>query len=462
MAPAAAVFRPTWTPEGAIAAVQPTKLFIGGISKQTTTKKLRDHFSQYGQVLDCVAMSDKDGVSRGFGLVTMASLASANLCLSEPMIIEGRVLDMKMAVPDKAPRGAHGDGKTARRAAQWWNNDVAPKQAPTQAAVHAPVELSANAPAFIPSSVSFAPQANLPKALPIRVPEVPCEDVLVFAEDYVCFLEDQQQVKGVKKDAKVAPRMQSDEKTVRLPLMELSNTKENDALPFTPLDEPHKQIAIEICAEACEETGDLSDTTVDSSSEEFPSAGSALHCAGECRPCNFHRRGKCASGRDCGFCHLEHDKIQVKRQGKRERQAALKRQLLSETGASGLEVDDQCEVCDPMAITSLLTQMPTQISNQKKTVAGPPGLADPFAELPAAKPFALNFDDFFDDSESEDDLSEPENLTRLEADDSLPVGCQVSRTDMLRMRVEMQSAEAANATAGENVIHCMPSLSERR
>jgi len=460
MAPAAAVFRPTWTPEGAIAAVQPTKLFIGGISKQTTTKKLRDHFSQYGQVLDCVAMSDKAGVSRGFGLVTMASLASANLCLLEPMIIEGRVLDMKMAVPDKAPRGAHGDGKTARRAAQWWNNDVAPKQAPTQAAVHAPVELSANAPAFIPSSVSFAPQANLPKALPLRVPEVPCEDVLVFAEDYVCFLEDQQQLKGLKKGAKVAPRMQSDEKTtppvvsaavVRLPLMELSNTKENDALPFTPLDEPQKEIAIEICAETCEETGDLSDTTVDSSSEEFPSAGSALHYAGECRPCNFQRRGKCASGRDCGFCHLEHDKIQVKRQGKRERQAALKRQLLSETGASGLEVDDQCGVYDPMAITSLLTP-----------VAGPPGLADPFAGLPAAKPFALNFDDFFDDSESEADLSEPENLTRLEADDSLPVECQVSRTDMLRMRVKMQSAEAANATAGENVIHCMPNLSERR
>jgi len=80
--------------------VRPTKLFIGGISRHTTTKQLRDHFSQYGRVLDCVAMRQPDGRPRGFGYVTLDSPAAAERCLQEPQSIDGRIVDMKPAVPE--------------------------------------------------------------------------------------------------------------------------------------------------------------------------------------------------------------------------------------------------------------------------------------------------------------------------------------------------------------------------
>lgn len=90
---------PARQPE-ASTAVRPTKLFIGGISRHTTTKQLRDHFSQYGRVLDCVAMRQPDGRPRGFGYVTLDSPAAADRCLQEPQSIDGRIVDMKPAVPE--------------------------------------------------------------------------------------------------------------------------------------------------------------------------------------------------------------------------------------------------------------------------------------------------------------------------------------------------------------------------
>merc|ERR1719359_2839016 len=80
--------------------VQPTKLFIGGISRRTTTKQLRDHFSQSGRVLDCVAMRTPDGRPRGFGYVTLDSPEAAERFLSEPQMIDDRIVDLKRAVPE--------------------------------------------------------------------------------------------------------------------------------------------------------------------------------------------------------------------------------------------------------------------------------------------------------------------------------------------------------------------------
>jgi len=79
---------------------RPTKLFIGGISRHTTTKQLRDHFSAFGRVLDCVAMRQPDGRPRGFGYVTLDSPTAAERCLREPQLIDNRIVDMKPAVPE--------------------------------------------------------------------------------------------------------------------------------------------------------------------------------------------------------------------------------------------------------------------------------------------------------------------------------------------------------------------------
>mmetsp|Transcript_151200 Transcript_151200/g.483842 ORF Transcript_151200/g.483842 Transcript_151200/m.483842 type:complete len:510 (+) Transcript_151200:79-1608(+) len=102
--------------------VRPVKLFIGGLTPNTTTKQLRDHFSQYGRILDCVAMRQPDGRPRGFGYVTLDSPAAADLCLAEPQVVDGRVLDMKRAVPgssgclggaEDSPSGFHAGAPAA-------------------------------------------------------------------------------------------------------------------------------------------------------------------------------------------------------------------------------------------------------------------------------------------------------------------------------------------------------------
>lgn len=85
---------------------RPTKLFIGGIKRHTTTRQLRDHFAKYGRVLDCIAMREADGRPRGFGYVTLDSPATAELCLREPQVIDDRVVDMKLAVPEKPAHAA--------------------------------------------------------------------------------------------------------------------------------------------------------------------------------------------------------------------------------------------------------------------------------------------------------------------------------------------------------------------
>eukprot|EP00445_Apocalathium_hangoei_P036057 CAMPEP_0203959312 /NCGR_PEP_ID=MMETSP0359-20131031/90417_1 /ASSEMBLY_ACC=CAM_ASM_000338 /TAXON_ID=268821 /ORGANISM="Scrippsiella Hangoei, Strain SHTV-5" /LENGTH=229 /DNA_ID=CAMNT_0050893375 /DNA_START=34 /DNA_END=720 /DNA_ORIENTATION=- len=102
-------------------ATHPVKLFIGGLTRNTTTKMLRDHFSQYGRILDCVAMVQPDGRPRGFGYVTLDSAAVAERCLSEPMVIDGRVLDMKRAVPgtsgaNSGHRSSAGQGRSPSHA----------------------------------------------------------------------------------------------------------------------------------------------------------------------------------------------------------------------------------------------------------------------------------------------------------------------------------------------------------
>lgn len=52
---------------------QPGKLFIGGISWETTEDSLRAHFSKYGALTDAALMKDKyTGQPRGFGFVTFA------------------------------------------------------------------------------------------------------------------------------------------------------------------------------------------------------------------------------------------------------------------------------------------------------------------------------------------------------------------------------------------------------
>ncbi|MQM15713.1 hypothetical protein Taro_048663 [Colocasia esculenta] len=75
------------------------KLFIGGISWETTEEKLRDYFGKYGEVVQAVIMRDKvSGRPRGFGFVVFADPALVDRVLQDKHTIDGRVVEAKRAM----------------------------------------------------------------------------------------------------------------------------------------------------------------------------------------------------------------------------------------------------------------------------------------------------------------------------------------------------------------------------
>ncbi|VTJ65931.1 Hypothetical predicted protein [Marmota monax] len=62
-----------------------SKMFIGGLSWQTSPDSLRDYFSKFGEIRECMVMRDPTTKrSRGFGFVTFADPASVDKVLGQP------------------------------------------------------------------------------------------------------------------------------------------------------------------------------------------------------------------------------------------------------------------------------------------------------------------------------------------------------------------------------------------
>jgi RNA-binding protein Musashi len=71
------------------------KLFIGGISWETTEEKLRDYFKSYGEVAETVIMKDRaTGRARGFGFVIFADPSVADRVAGEKHTIDGRTVSI--------------------------------------------------------------------------------------------------------------------------------------------------------------------------------------------------------------------------------------------------------------------------------------------------------------------------------------------------------------------------------
>jgi RNA-binding protein Musashi len=69
------------------------KLFIGGISWETTEKGLKDHFKAFGDVVDAMVMKDRStGRSRGFGFVIFSDSAVAERVAQVKHTIDGRMV----------------------------------------------------------------------------------------------------------------------------------------------------------------------------------------------------------------------------------------------------------------------------------------------------------------------------------------------------------------------------------
>jgi RNA recognition motif-containing protein len=78
----------------------PSRLFVGGLSWDTTADELPAAFERIGQVADTAVVTDRDtGKSRGFGFVTMADRRDANRAIEE---MNGADLDGRTIVVNVA------------------------------------------------------------------------------------------------------------------------------------------------------------------------------------------------------------------------------------------------------------------------------------------------------------------------------------------------------------------------
>lgn len=79
----------------------PGKLFVGGLSWQTTQEKLREYFGQFGSVTDVLVMKDPiTQRSRGFGFITFSNPEAVDRVLAVPThSLDGKKIDPKHATP---------------------------------------------------------------------------------------------------------------------------------------------------------------------------------------------------------------------------------------------------------------------------------------------------------------------------------------------------------------------------
>ena len=89
------------------------KLFVGGLSWDTTDSSLSQAFETFGQITEAKVITDRDtGRSRGFGFVTFTEAASASAAISEMdgTSLDGRSIKVNEAQDRRSGGGGGGGG----------------------------------------------------------------------------------------------------------------------------------------------------------------------------------------------------------------------------------------------------------------------------------------------------------------------------------------------------------------
>jgi len=477
--------------DAAEAGFHPTKLFLGGITRHTTTKQLRDHFSQYGRVLDCVAMRQPDGRSRGFGYVTLDSIAAADRCLADPQVIDGRLIDMKRAVPENSGNGVAPSAelrtKLPRSSLQAWpdmvgsfgskavdaDNVVLPwewpqmgtapvagqvwpwaesslQQAPDclELLCHPtlappglqppPAFFDASWPAESPASPTatlsasakefFPEAAHAPERHEQQLPSPPADKTKPALGDVTNLANPKAALGDITNLMKAeGPLKLAKTKVAGLVGREGTSFVGSENVPAIPAEmvmkvPPAKRhgLTLNIREDSSEEEdAGIDDGSSDSNEEDrcksfdvvdvavtaaqqqlldhLPSVGSAEHELGTCKRCNFFPKGRCQNGKQCSFCHFDHEKRKLSRQEKRDRRAA---RTGEELGDEDIESEDAQQATTfaypilpglpPIRSTALpgLLQLPTQDGHAMMGYSMPPGLSAPCSFLDAWQPDA--------------------------------------------------------------------------
>lgn len=97
------------------------KLYVAGISYSSTEDAVRDYFSQFGELESAELIKNRTTqASRGFAFVTFVDAKSVQDCLSASLELDGRRLDVKLAVPKGQVQPSYGPqrGRYGRYAPQ--------------------------------------------------------------------------------------------------------------------------------------------------------------------------------------------------------------------------------------------------------------------------------------------------------------------------------------------------------
>eukprot|EP00401_Gymnodinium_catenatum_P038390 CAMPEP_0117510398 /NCGR_PEP_ID=MMETSP0784-20121206/27969_1 /TAXON_ID=39447 /ORGANISM="" /LENGTH=718 /DNA_ID=CAMNT_0005306033 /DNA_START=24 /DNA_END=2177 /DNA_ORIENTATION=- len=81
------------------------KLFIGGLSRKTTSEKLSEYLAYYGAVKDCAVKADPaSGQSRGFAFAQFVDPVSTDLAINETAghMLDGKAITIKASLPPAA------------------------------------------------------------------------------------------------------------------------------------------------------------------------------------------------------------------------------------------------------------------------------------------------------------------------------------------------------------------------
>lgn len=90
-----------------------SKLFVGGLSWNTTSEALQEAFASCGDVVEAKVVTDRDsGRSRGFGFVTFQDDQGAARAIEE---LDGSSLDGRTIRVDRANDRPSGERRSNRR-----------------------------------------------------------------------------------------------------------------------------------------------------------------------------------------------------------------------------------------------------------------------------------------------------------------------------------------------------------
>ncbi|KAM3243467.1 hypothetical protein ACQJBY_055417 [Aegilops geniculata] len=81
----------------------PAKMFIGGLSRQTSMGTFKEYFGKYGEIIDAVIMKDRHTQKpRGFGFITYSDPAIVDRVIEDNHVIDGKQVEIKRTIPKGA------------------------------------------------------------------------------------------------------------------------------------------------------------------------------------------------------------------------------------------------------------------------------------------------------------------------------------------------------------------------